>query len=181
MNMNQMPKTRKWSTMVDPMSRSKACPWLPRPINLDGTMVGDAGFDPFYLSSIEKNFAGFIQPPSWEDQGEGIPTLYWMREAELKHGRICMLAFIGWVAADGAFGAPLRFPAEIYKAVPSSYAAHDIMVEQGSLGFMLAAIGFIEVCLAAVLVQVAKGESDRLVRKRRAVVLGSKALHFNSF
>ena len=47
-------------------------------------MVGDAGFDPLYLSSIEKNFAGFIQPPQWEDQGEGISTLYWMREAELK-------------------------------------------------------------------------------------------------
>ena len=68
---NQMP-ARKWNTMVDPTSRSKACPWLPRPINLDGTMVGDAGFDPLYLSSIEKNFAGFIQPPQWEDQGDGI-------------------------------------------------------------------------------------------------------------
>lgn len=68
---NQMP-ARKWNTMVDPASRSKACPWLPRPINLDGTMVGDAGFDPLYLSSIEKNFAGFIQPPQWEDQGDGI-------------------------------------------------------------------------------------------------------------
>lgn len=71
--------------MVDPSSRSAACPWLPRPIALDGTMIGDAGFDPLYLSSIPKNFAGFIQPPQWEET-EGIDTLYWMREAELKHG-----------------------------------------------------------------------------------------------
>ena len=67
-------------------------PFLPRPINLDGSYVGDVGFDPFYLSSIPKNFAGFIQPPSWEEV-EGISTLYWMREAELKHGRVAMLAW----------------------------------------------------------------------------------------
>ncbi|GMI47137.1 hypothetical protein TrCOL_g5313 [Triparma columacea] len=147
--------------MVDPTSRSKACPWLPRPINLDGTMVGDAGFDPLYLSSIEKNFAGFIQPPQWEDQGDGISTLYWMREAELKHGRVAMLAWFGWLAADGAFGFPLRFPASVYQDVPSSYAAHDVMVSQGSMGFILGAAAFIEIVCAAVLVEVSKGESDR--------------------
>ena len=97
-----------WDSMVDKTERSASLPWLPRPINLDGSMVGDVGFDPLYLSSIQKNFAGFVQPPQWEDQGEGIPTLYWMREAEIKHGRICMLAWFGWVAADGGFGFPLR-------------------------------------------------------------------------
>ncbi|GMH53268.1 hypothetical protein TrST_g11722 [Triparma strigata] len=151
---------RKWNEMVDPSSRSTACPWLPRPIALDGTMIGDVGFDPLYLSSIPKNFAGFIQPPQWEST-EGIDTLYWMREAELKHGRITMLAWFGWLAADGAFGFPLRFPAEAYHDVPSSYAAHDIMVSNGSLGFMLGAIGFVEVVLGAVLVEVSKGGSDR--------------------
>merc|ERR1719183_385318 len=160
LSMNQMPE-RKWNTMVDPNSRSAACPWLPRPINLDGSMVGDVGFDPLYLSSIEKNFAGFIQPPQWDGNFEGIDTLYWMREAELKHGRICMLAWFGWLAADGAFGFPLRFPADVYQSIPNSYAAHDIMVDQGSLGFMLVAAGFLEVCLAPALVQVASGESDR--------------------
>jgi len=35
------------------------------------------------------------------------------------------------------------------------------MVDQGSLGFMLLAIGFVEVVTGAVLVQVSKGESDR--------------------
>ena len=172
-----------WDSMVDPTERSIACPWLPRPVNLDGTMVGDNGFDPFYLSSIPKNFAGFIQPPQWEEV-EGISTLYWMREvrssapartytgslltrrfallqAELKHGRVAMLAWFGWLAADGAFGFPLRFPADVYQEVPSSYAAHDIMVDNGSLGFMLGAFGFLEVCLSAVLVEVSKGGSDR--------------------
>ena len=62
---------RMWDKMVDKSERSKSMPFLPRPINLDGSYVGDVGFDPFYLSSIPKNFAGFIQPPSWEEV-EGI-------------------------------------------------------------------------------------------------------------
>merc|ERR1719162_2836086 len=153
---------RMWDTMVDKTERSAALPFLPRPANLDGTMAGDVGFDPFYLSSIPKNFSGFIQPPQWEDVGDGIPTLYWMREAELKHGRVCMLAWTGWLATDGALGpVPFRFPGEIYQTAPSSVQAHDIMVANGSLGFMLFVIAFIEFCTSAVLVEVAKGESDR--------------------
>mmetsp|Transcript_8756 Transcript_8756/g.15915 ORF Transcript_8756/g.15915 Transcript_8756/m.15915 type:complete len:255 (-) Transcript_8756:201-965(-) len=160
-SLDAMPE-RMWDKMVDKTERSASMPFLPRPINLDGSMVGDVGFDPFYLSSIPKNFAGFIQPPQWEDVGPGIPTLYWMREAELKHGRVCMLAWTGWLAADGAFGpASFRFPGAIYQDVPSSFEAHNIMVSQGSLGFMLLAIGFIEFCTSAVLVEVAKGETDR--------------------
>jgi len=159
--LNAMPD-RMWDTMVDPTERSAAMPFLPRPINCDGTLAGDIGFDPFYLSSIPKNFAGFIQPPQWEEV-PGISTIYWMREAELKHGRVCMLATTGWLAADGAFGFPLRFPGAIYSVenVPTSYAAHDVMVQQGSMGFLLLVVGFLEFCMGAVLVEVASGESDR--------------------
>lgn len=154
---------RLWDTMVDKTQRSKSLPWLPRPANLDGSYVGDVGFDPFYLSSIDKNFAGFIQPPSWEEQ-KGIPTLYWMREAELKHSRIAMLATLGWLATDGAItGFPLRFPGSVFSVenIPNSYSAHDILVGQGSMTFLLLAVGFVEFCTGAVLVEVAKGESDR--------------------
>jgi hypothetical protein len=75
---------RLWNQMVDKTERSKSVPFLPRAVKLDGTYAGDQGFDPFYLSSIPKNFAGLLQPPSWEDQGAGIDTLYWMRESEVK-------------------------------------------------------------------------------------------------
>lgn len=158
--LDAMPE-RLWDTMVDPTERSKALPFLPRPINLDGSMVGDVGFDPMYLSSIPKDFSGFIQPPQWEEKG--IPTLYWMREAELKHGRVAMLAWFGWIAADGGFGFPLRFPGAMYSvdSIPNSYEAHDILVSQGSMGFMLVVAGLIEFCTGAVLVEVAKGDSDR--------------------
>lgn len=32
--------------------------------------------------------------------------LYWLREAELKHGRIAMLAFLGTIATDAGFVVP---------------------------------------------------------------------------
>ena len=125
-------------------------------------MVGDVGFDPFYLSSIPKDFSGFIQPPQWEEKSN-VSTLYWMREAELKHGRVAMMAWFGWLAANGAFGFPLRFPGEMYsvESIPTSYAAHDILVSQGSMGFLLTVAAVLEFCTGAVLVEVAKGESDR--------------------
>lgn len=153
---------RMWDKMVDPTERSKALPFLPRPINLDGSMVGDVGFDPFYLSSIPKNFAGFIQPPSWEPT-EGISTLYWMREAELKHGRVAMLAWFGWLATDGAFGITLRFPGDIYSVenIPNAYNAHNILVDQGSMSFLLFCVALVEFSTGAALVQVSKGELDR--------------------
>jgi len=152
-----MPK-RMWDSMVDKTQRSKSVPFLPRPINLDGSMAGDVGFDPMYLSSIPKDWSGFIQPPSWEKK-PAISQLYWMRESELKHGRIAMLAFLGYIVADLG----VRFPAagDIYANIPSSYAAHDILVNQGSMGFMLLAVGLVEFTSGAVLVQVSKGESDR--------------------
>lgn len=158
LNAEKAMPNRKWNEMVDPKERSKSIPFLPRPINLDGSMVGDVGFDPFYLSSIPKNFAGFIQPPSWEDT-KGLPTIYWMREAELKHSRIAMLAVPGWIATD--FG--LRFPFEQFskEAIPSGYNAHDILVDQGTMTVLLLMIGFVEFCSGAILVEVFKGESDR--------------------
>jgi hypothetical protein len=153
---------RMWDSMVDKTERSKAIPFLPRAVNLDGSLPGDVGFDPFYLSSIPKNFAGFIQPPQWEEV-EGIPTLYWMREAEVKHSRVAMLAWFGWLATDGAFGVTLRFPGALYSVenIPTAYEAHNVLVDQGSMGFLLLAVGFVEFCTAAVLVEVAGGESDR--------------------
>ena len=151
---------RKWNEMVDKNERSASVPFLPRARALDGSYVGDVGFDPFYLSSIPKNFAGFIQPPSWEDT-EGLPTLYWMRESELKHCRVAMLAWFGWLATDGAFGVTLRFPGEIYQSIPNAYNAHNILVEQGSMQFLLIVVGLLEFCSSAALVQVSKGELDR--------------------
>tara|TARA_B110001452_G_scaffold240833_1_gene222631 strand:+ start:567 stop:1148 length:582 start_codon:yes stop_codon:yes gene_type:complete len=98
--------------------KGKAIPFLAVPAHLDGTMAGDNGFDPLELGSAY--------------------SIKWMREAELKHGRVCMLAFFGWVAVDGGNtwpGAP----------AVSSLAAHDEAVKNGSMLFLLGVIGVFEV------------------------------------
>jgi len=77
-------------------ARSQAMPFLEQPAKLDGSMAGDVGFDPLGLSNIE-------------DVGL---DLYWMREAEIKHGRIAMMAVAGviWVEVLGSFpGMPEGF------------------------------------------------------------------------
>ena len=48
----------------------------------------------------------------------------WLREAELKHGRICMLAICGWLANDNE---AMKFPGEAFQGI-SSLEAHDAMV-----------------------------------------------------
>jgi hypothetical protein len=58
----------------------EAIPGSERPKNLDGTMVGDIGFDPLGFSN-------------WLN-------LNWAREAEIKHGRVAMLAATGMIVQD---------------------------------------------------------------------------------
>jgi len=61
---------------------SKALPFATKPKLLDGTLAGDVGFDPF----------GFA--------GENMEQLVTMREAEIKHSRLAMLAAVGWPLAE---------------------------------------------------------------------------------
>jgi Chlorophyll A-B binding protein len=58
--------------------------WFPlilSPTVLDGTYAGDVGFDPFGLAKDESSLA-------------------YMREAELKHSRLAMLAAAGWPLSE---------------------------------------------------------------------------------
>jgi len=63
----------------------------------------------------------------------------WLREAELKHGRICMLAFLGWITVD----AGITFPQEQFVGI-KSLAAHDAAVANGSMWSLLLLIGAAE-------------------------------------
>jgi len=64
--------------------RSKALPFMNAPPLLDGSMAGDVGFDPLGLSNIDE---------------VGV-DLYWLREAEVKHCRVAMLAVVGMVQVE---------------------------------------------------------------------------------
>jgi hypothetical protein len=72
------------------MAQSKALPFLAAPKKLDGSMAGDFGFDPMGIS----------------DQ---VANLKYVRAAELKHCRVAMLAFLGWVVQQF-----VHLPGEIY-------------------------------------------------------------------
>ena len=83
--------------------------------------VGDVGFDPLRISDY-------------------VPMDY-LREAELKHGRICMLAWTGFVAVDN--GAKIYpFPSE-FEGLTSA-TAHDACVKQGSLQQIFLFIAILE-------------------------------------
>ena len=81
----EMPATTEIPVTPVKKERLKA-KWLPvggvlAPAVLDGTLAGDVGFDPIGFSRTKG-------------------TLYWMREAELKHGRLAMLAAVGWPLSE---------------------------------------------------------------------------------
>jgi hypothetical protein len=70
---------------------SKSVPFLVRPDKLDGSMPGDMGFDPMRLSDIQTD-------------------LRYARWAEIKHGRICMVALVGMLVQQ----AGIHFPGAAY-------------------------------------------------------------------
>ncbi len=102
--------TARSATSLSAAPKSEALPFLPKPANLEG-YVGDVGFDPLRISDY-------------------VPMDY-LREAELKHGRICMLATVGWAAVDTGLRV-YPIPAGL-EDVKSAAAAHDAAVAQGGL------------------------------------------------
>jgi len=85
-------RSTTYSTAMMAAERSKSLPFMLKPSKLDGSLPGDRGFDPLGLSNID-------------DLGL---DLYWLREAELKHARVAMLASFGALAQE----AGLVFPGQ---------------------------------------------------------------------
>jgi len=112
---------------------SQSMPFLEYPPNLAG-YVGDVGFDPFRFSDF-------------------VPVDF-LREAELKHGRICMLAALGFAAVDCGFRIyPLP---EAYEGL-TSVTAHDALVEQGAMSQLFLWIGLTEIIGSVAVIQMLEG------------------------
>eukprot|EP00520_Triparma_pacifica_P011040 CAMPEP_0118643660 /NCGR_PEP_ID=MMETSP0785-20121206/6511_1 /TAXON_ID=91992 /ORGANISM="Bolidomonas pacifica, Strain CCMP 1866" /LENGTH=211 /DNA_ID=CAMNT_0006535341 /DNA_START=31 /DNA_END=666 /DNA_ORIENTATION=- len=125
------------ASSLSAVEKSPSLPFLPYPQNLKG-YAGDVGFDPLGFSS-------------W------IPMDY-LREAELKHGRICMLAWLGFVSVDmGAHIYPLP---EAYKGL-TSVTAHDALVENGAMGQILLFIGLAEMVSWIAISQMLQGSGRK--------------------
>ena len=122
-----------------------------------GSLAGDKGFDPlgFTNNYLDKDWSHQVVPDIWIDASERKPitTVEWMREAELKHARIAMLAFIGYIAVDSG----VRFPGSPYGSIASSLVAHDAAVANGSMGFMLFCVSILELVSGAAIYDQAKG------------------------
>jgi len=125
------------STALNAEKMSEALPFLPYPENLEG-YVGDVGFDPFRFS----DFA----------------PMDFLREAELKHGRICMLAWTGFVAVD--LGARIYPLPEAYEGL-TSVTAHDALVQQGAMSQLFLWIGVAETISTVSLIQMLYEDSGR--------------------
>ena len=116
-----------------PPPQMRAASWKPgetAPAYLDGSMPADAGCDPLCLVALGRPVGITTTPMGLEtipsmlsgpwsvaerealfasrSPDERTLTLEWMREAEIKHARLAMLAVVGWPLAElfaGSFGA----------------------------------------------------------------------------
>jgi len=119
-----------------PYKMSKAVPFLPLSPALE-TMVGgeEEGFDPIGVSlSIDSR---------------------WLREAELKHSRVAMLATVGWAVTDLG----VRLPGEAFQV--STVKAHNVMVLNNTLTHMLIWFGVAEFFGALAIIKAQEGKTDR--------------------
>ena len=99
--------------------KSRALPWLERPAGLDSLQdadyavsltAGDFGFDPLGWAEVGWGLN------EGESQEERDDRLYAYRDAEVKHGRLAMLAAIGWPVSelyDGRLSERLGLPTEL--------------------------------------------------------------------
>lgn len=113
---NNLRVASKTSNIVMMAEKSKSLPFMPQPANIVG-MAGDVGFDPL-------GFSDFFD-------------IRWLREAELKHARICMLAVTGFVASEF-----FQLPGEVHHVSP--VAAHDAAVQSGAMSQILIWTGMFE-------------------------------------
>merc|ERR1719313_2444457 len=65
-------------------------------------------------------------------------NVQWLREAELKHARLAMLATLGWITTDLG----VRVPGDLWQV--STLEAHDVAVQSGSFPQLFVWIGYFE-------------------------------------
>jgi light-harvesting complex I chlorophyll a/b binding protein 1 len=112
---------------------SPSLPFLEYPPNLAG-YVGDVGFDPFRFSDF-------------------LPVDF-LSEAEIKHGRICQLALVGFAAVD--LGLRVYPTPEAYEGL-TAVTAHDALVEYGAMSQLLLWFSLAEILSSVAVIQMLQG------------------------
>lgn len=98
--------------------------------------AGNYGFDPV-------GFTDYLDPR-------------YLSEAELKHGRLCMLAIVGFAATDLGF----RLPGDVHAV--SSVAAHDMALSYGAMNQLIIWISIFETVSAVAVNQMLYENSGRM-------------------
>ena len=98
----------------DPMLATvRSAPWFPgavAPSYLTGELAGDVGFDPYGMVALAPTAAS-VDGPEWSGADrkakmimatdyEKHKKVMWMREAEMKHCRLAMMAAAGWPLSE---------------------------------------------------------------------------------
>ena len=117
------------------MAKSKVAPMFDAPAGLKGYVGEEDGFDPLGLSNMF--------------------DMRWLREAEIKHGRICMLAFTGFIFPDAI--------AKLPGVTVNSFEAHDANLGPygGAMGQILFFIGLLEVLASVPAINYTMNGGDR--------------------
>lgn len=117
------------------------------PTYLDGSLAGDVGFDPLGLVAWAKptigpppSAASFRAMPREEQQAR----VEWMREAELKHARLAMLAAAGWPIAELFNGETMRMMGTNGRAPAVLNGGFFDTVAYSFVGFAFAVGAFVE-------------------------------------
>jgi len=158
---------------LQPSRRSRALPWLERPPGLDelkgagkyafSLTAGDFGFDPLGWAEVGW---GLNAGESREDRDD---RLYAYREAELKHGRLAMLAAVGWPVSelyDGRLSERFGAPSELVAPDDAGIGLAPSLLN-GGLGKVAAAYW------AAVVTVAALAEYRGITRLRESARVGS--------
>jgi len=112
----QTPSGRGTVTSAKALEASKSLPFLPKPENLEGWVGEEQEFDPLGFSDTF--------------------DMKWLREAELKHGRVSMLATVGFVVQQ--YVAFPGFP-QVEDSLAGFYAAPP-----GAWATLIFLVGYIE-------------------------------------
>ncbi len=120
-----------------PRTASIALPFAQTPENLENyDAAGNYGFDPL-------GFTDWIK-------------VDFLREAELKHGRIAQLAVVGFAATDLG----VRLPGEVHQV--SSVAAHDVALSYGAMNQLILWLSVFEIVSSVAVNQMINEGSGRL-------------------